>query len=128
MSGEKPVRVGIVGCGSIEQLHHIPFFRRIREAEIVAICDEDEALLNRVSGEKKPTYQRLQLSVIIIFWDEWKPHWVFAFELSLSSDEFVVVCKAVDGTAGSAQGVECRNALLPQRLSNALCVLDMPLI
>jgi predicted dehydrogenase len=53
MSKEKPVRVGILGCGAIAQLHHIPSFLRIKEAEIVAICDKDETLLNRVGGKIK---------------------------------------------------------------------------
>jgi len=48
MPGERRSRVGIVGCGAIAQLHHIPSFLRIKETEIAAICDKDEALLTKV--------------------------------------------------------------------------------
>lgn len=51
MPREKPVRVGIVGCGGIAQLQHIPSLLRINEAEIVAICDRDEALLSKVGAK-----------------------------------------------------------------------------
>jgi predicted dehydrogenase len=48
MPGERKIRVGIVGCGRIAQLQHIPSLLRINEAEIAAICDRDEALLSKV--------------------------------------------------------------------------------
>jgi predicted dehydrogenase len=51
MLREKPVRVGIVGCGGIAQLQHIPSLLRINEAEIVAICDRDEAQLSKVGAK-----------------------------------------------------------------------------
>ena len=51
MPSGKPVRVGIVGCGTIAQLQHIPSLLRINEAEIVAICDRDEALLSKVGAK-----------------------------------------------------------------------------
>ena len=50
MPRKKPVRVGIVGCGGIAQLQHIPSLLKINEAEIVAICDRDEALLSKVGA------------------------------------------------------------------------------
>jgi UDP-N-acetyl-2-amino-2-deoxyglucuronate dehydrogenase len=50
MTREKPVRVGIVGCGIISQWQHIPSFLRIKGAEIAAICDRDQALLAQVGG------------------------------------------------------------------------------
>ena len=51
MPRKKPVRVGIVGCGGIAQLQHIPSLLKINEAEIVAICDRDEALLSKVGAK-----------------------------------------------------------------------------
>jgi len=53
MPGERPVRVGIVGCGGIAQLQHIPSLLHIKEAEIAAICDRDEALLSEVGAKLK---------------------------------------------------------------------------
>ncbi len=53
MTRARPVRVGIVGCGIIAQWQHIPSFLRIKGAEIVAICDRDQALLAEVGGSLK---------------------------------------------------------------------------
>lgn len=35
------VRVGLIGAGHIAQISHIPALRKMREAAIVAICDDD---------------------------------------------------------------------------------------
>ena len=48
MPRERLVRVGIVGCGVIAQLQHIPSYLHIKAAEIAAICDKNEALLDKV--------------------------------------------------------------------------------
>jgi predicted dehydrogenase len=57
MPTEKPVRIGIVGCGVIAQLRHIPDILRIKGAQIAAICERDSALLTRV-GERLRTAKR----------------------------------------------------------------------
>ena len=36
-------RIGIVGAGAISQLAHLPVLSRMRGAELVAICDNDQA-------------------------------------------------------------------------------------
>ena len=50
MTRRNLARVGIVGCGVIAQLQHIPAFRRSGGAEIVAICDRNEALMAEVGS------------------------------------------------------------------------------
>jgi len=50
------VKVGIVGTGGIAQLVHIPALKRIKEAELVAICDLHEDVVKEVArkyGVKK---------------------------------------------------------------------------
>lgn len=46
-----PLRVGIVGAGAVTQVAHLPVLRRIKEVEVVALCDGDlpkaRALANR---------------------------------------------------------------------------------
>lgn len=48
MSWKEVIRVGVVGCGTIAQMHHIPALQRIKAAQIVAICDRDSALLSEI--------------------------------------------------------------------------------
>ncbi len=49
MRVKQPLRVAIVGCGLIGQLHHIPSLLRIRGARVVAICDENEDLVKKTA-------------------------------------------------------------------------------
>ena len=35
------LRVGIVGAGAITQVAHLPVLKRLKQAEVVAICDPD---------------------------------------------------------------------------------------
>jgi predicted dehydrogenase len=42
---QHPLRVGIVGAGGIAQIAHLPAFRRIRSATVVALCDMDPTKL-----------------------------------------------------------------------------------
>ena len=55
MPVDKPLRVGIVGCGIITQRQHIPSLLRTKEAELVAICDRDQALLDSIGSRLKTT-------------------------------------------------------------------------
>jgi predicted dehydrogenase len=50
MPDGKPVRVGIVGCGVITQMQHIPGFLRTKGVEVAAICDKNEALLEKIGS------------------------------------------------------------------------------
>jgi len=45
----KSLRVGIVGCGTVAQLRHIPALRYGRGAQIVAVCDAKEDLTESVA-------------------------------------------------------------------------------
>jgi predicted dehydrogenase len=37
------VRIGVLGCGSIMRLHHLPRYPQIPEAQVEALCDRDES-------------------------------------------------------------------------------------
>lgn len=47
------VHVGLIGCGQISTLH-APGYLEHQRAELTAICDRDEALLERRRLEWKP--------------------------------------------------------------------------
>jgi len=36
---QQPLRIGVIGCGGIAQCAHLPAIRRVRGAELVAVCD-----------------------------------------------------------------------------------------
>ncbi len=42
----KPVRMGLLGCGTIAQFAHLPALARARKVKLVAICDAAEDLLS----------------------------------------------------------------------------------
>jgi predicted dehydrogenase len=46
---QKPLRVGLVGCGAVAQRRHIPALRQSKGAHIVALCDAREDLAKRVA-------------------------------------------------------------------------------
>ena len=47
----KRVKVGLIGCGSIAQVMHLPYLRELNDRfEIAALCDLSEGLL-RVLGQ-----------------------------------------------------------------------------
>ncbi len=37
----EPVRVGVVGCGAVAQVAHLPAYRRLRTLKLVALCDAE---------------------------------------------------------------------------------------
>ncbi|MCK4823270.1 Gfo/Idh/MocA family oxidoreductase, partial [bacterium] len=41
---------GIVGCGWISHFSHIPAFRKIKNAEIIAVCDQSEELARKTAS------------------------------------------------------------------------------
>ncbi len=49
MRVKEPLRVAIVGCGRIGQGYHIPSLLKIRDAKVVAICDENEDLVKKTA-------------------------------------------------------------------------------
>ncbi|MDI6809365.1 MAG: Gfo/Idh/MocA family oxidoreductase [Candidatus Eisenbacteria bacterium] len=46
---KKTVRIGIIGAGAIAQVEHIPALKKLKDVEIVAICDHDEERAQRVA-------------------------------------------------------------------------------
>ena len=36
-----PVRVGLLGCGAVAQVAHLPAYRRLRNVKLVALCDTE---------------------------------------------------------------------------------------
>ncbi|MGA4845769.1 Gfo/Idh/MocA family protein [Streptomyces sp. G5(2025)] len=48
------VRVGILGCGMIAQLMHLPYLTELEDRfEIAALCDQDKALAQRVAARHR---------------------------------------------------------------------------
>lgn len=44
------VKCGVIGCGWIGELKHISYLAKAEEAELVAICDIDQAVMEKVIG------------------------------------------------------------------------------
>lgn len=49
MTTKQPFKVGLVGCGAVAQARHIPALLKIKSAKIIAICDKDEVLAQKVT-------------------------------------------------------------------------------
>jgi predicted dehydrogenase len=47
----QPVRLGVVGCGSVARRRHLPALRSLRELEVVALADTDEARCERLADD-----------------------------------------------------------------------------
>lgn len=45
MTGTKKIRLGIIGCGRVTELRHLPALRRVEGVEVVALSDVDAARL-----------------------------------------------------------------------------------
>jgi len=46
---KKTVRIGIIGAGAIAQVEHIPALKKLKDVEILALCDRDEEKAQRVA-------------------------------------------------------------------------------
>ncbi len=44
------VRLGVVGCGRVTELRHLPALRQSKDFEVVALADVDAARLERIAG------------------------------------------------------------------------------
>lgn len=51
---ERKLRIGVVGCGPIAQVGHFDAIRKARNATLYAICDVNEALLDKVRHIHNP--------------------------------------------------------------------------
>ncbi len=47
----KPLRVGVIGCGRVTALRHLPALSRLDDAEVVALADTDAACLKHVADQ-----------------------------------------------------------------------------
>ena len=47
----KPLRVGVIGCGRVRALRHLPALTRLDDAEVVALADTDAARLKYVADQ-----------------------------------------------------------------------------
>jgi predicted dehydrogenase len=58
---ERLLRIGVLGCGPISQIAHFDACRKARNAELYAICDLAEDLLNKMAAIHDPraTYNNL---------------------------------------------------------------------
>jgi len=50
---ESKIRIGIIGAGAVTQMGHIPAFKSLNKAELVALCDKDEEKLWLLSQKHK---------------------------------------------------------------------------
>lgn len=65
MSGDR-IRVGVIGCGEISQIMHLPFLRALPEFELAAVCDVSPTVLDGV-GERygvRARYDRFEDLVV----------------------------------------------------------------
>jgi predicted dehydrogenase len=70
-----PLRIGVIGCGAIAQLSHIPYIADDERFELVALADMNESLLNEVADrykiahryvDYKDVYARDDIDAVII--------------------------------------------------------------
>lgn len=45
----KPLKVGVIGCGSIAQFRHLPEYKMNQNVQLTAVCDIDEHRVNQVA-------------------------------------------------------------------------------
>ncbi len=50
---ESKIRIGIIGAGAVTQMGHLPAFKSLSRAELVALCDQDEEKLWLLSKKHK---------------------------------------------------------------------------
>ncbi len=49
-ANDKPIKLGIIGCGRVSETRHLPALRNVCEVEVVAAADLDSDRLNALSG------------------------------------------------------------------------------
>ena len=49
MKSKESLRVAVAGCGFIAQLQHLPSLSRIRDVKVVALCDQNKGIAERVA-------------------------------------------------------------------------------
>jgi predicted dehydrogenase len=51
MAAEQALGIGIIGCGRVAQMRHLPILKKLRGIQLVAIADRDPAALSHVGGQ-----------------------------------------------------------------------------
>jgi predicted dehydrogenase len=64
MSNDKPVTLGIVGCGRVTETRHLPALKQLPQARVVAVTDIDPQRLQRVADHfqiprRYPSFEEL---------------------------------------------------------------------
>jgi predicted dehydrogenase len=49
MAAQEPLRLGIVGCGGVAQKRHLPYLLKMKDVRVVALCDANVELAERVA-------------------------------------------------------------------------------
>lgn len=70
----KPIKVGVVGCGMVAQIMHLPHLKELKEFEIQAVCDASPKLVKLIGDfydvpERYTNYEELvksDLDVVMI--------------------------------------------------------------
>jgi predicted dehydrogenase len=48
---EKKIKIGVIGCGEIGQIAHIPYLKELPQYELVAICDLSQKIIDQVGDQ-----------------------------------------------------------------------------
>jgi predicted dehydrogenase len=51
LPGDRPIRMGVIGCGEVAQIMHLPYLDELPDFEIAAICDLSPTVVDAV-GER----------------------------------------------------------------------------
>jgi predicted dehydrogenase len=51
-----PIRVGLLGCGAVAQVAHLPAYRRLRNVDLIALCDAESPKLRALRERTDARY------------------------------------------------------------------------
>src|SRR5687768_18580263 len=64
---DRPVRIGLLGAGAVAQTAHLPAFRRLRKAELFAICDTEHGKLRALRERTGVVHATTSLDELLSF-------------------------------------------------------------
>ncbi|RMH69141.1 MAG: gfo/Idh/MocA family oxidoreductase [Gemmatimonadetes bacterium] len=53
---DKPIKIGVIGTGAVAQIAHLPAYQRLDGVEITAICDPDQAKVQKLAEKYAVTH------------------------------------------------------------------------
>ena len=65
MESKRKLRIGVLGCGQISQAAHFEACRKANNAELYAICDLAEDLVNKMAAMHEPTMTYLRFDAML---------------------------------------------------------------